>query len=144
MIQTSRAFFEQAGDEDGLVLLGDLSQRVGAGAGDRLGQLEKAMVFHLAEVLRAEHLLRADDVRAGLAGLVGQTHLVLQVDGRVGGARHLRQRDADGSCGGIGRLVATFAHVSCVQSLAAGAIDNLDSRRKYSLLYHAHNRPGGG
>ena len=45
---------------------------VGAGAGNRFGQFEVLVVFALAEILRAEEFLGADDLRALLGGAFGE------------------------------------------------------------------------
>ncbi len=71
------------------------------GPGDGLGQLEKAVVFDLAEILRSVHFLRADDLRAVLGRPLDQADLVREVFPRVGGAGHLREADVYRLCGAI-------------------------------------------
>ena len=87
VINAGRAFLEQRGDDDDLVLLRELAKGVGAGAGNFFGELEILVVFALAKILRAEQFLRADDLRAGLGGAFGEREGFLQVRVRAGGAR---------------------------------------------------------
>ena len=47
-----------------LMAAGQLLQGRGAGSGNRLGQFEIIVVLALAEILRAEQLLGANDLRA--------------------------------------------------------------------------------
>ena len=58
-------------------------------------ELEEAVVFHLAEILGAEQLLRADDLRRLLGGLLDEANLVFEVGVGVGAAGHLREADVD-------------------------------------------------
>ena len=56
--------FKKRGDDDDLSALRQLSQRIGARSGNRLGKLEVTMILALAKVFRAKQLLQADDLRA--------------------------------------------------------------------------------
>ena len=67
VINAGGAFFKQRGDDDDLVFFGEFLKGVGAGAGDVFGEFEIFVVLALAEVLRAEQFLGADDLRACLA-----------------------------------------------------------------------------
>ena len=67
VINAGGAFLEQRGDDDDLVLLRELLERLGAWAGNFFGQLKILVVFALAEILRAEQFLRANYVRAFFA-----------------------------------------------------------------------------
>ena len=87
-------------------------ERVGARPGDRLGQLEEAMVLDLAEVLRAEQLLRADDLRALVDGRPRQRELPGQVGLGIGSAGHLREADVDDSAGRRGNTAGGGARTS--------------------------------
>src|SRR5207237_8906295 len=77
VIETGRALLKQRRDDDDLLLLGQLAQRLGRRAGDRLGQFEQSAVFGLAEVLRAEKLLQADDLRAALGRITNARQRLL-------------------------------------------------------------------
>ena len=78
-----------------LYFFASLRERVGRWAGDRLGEREEAVVFDLAEVLRAEQLLRAEDLRALLQRLLGEGELVGEVPLGILAARHLRKAYLD-------------------------------------------------
>ena len=71
VIDAGGALLEQRGDDDDLVFAGELLKGRGARAGNRLGQFEIRVVFALAEILRAEQFLRADDLRAVPGGAFG-------------------------------------------------------------------------
>ena len=64
MIQARRAAFKQRRDDHDAQFARQFAQRVGRRAGDRLGQSEQIVILLAAEVLRAEQLLQADDLRA--------------------------------------------------------------------------------
>ena len=67
------------------------------GPGNRLGRLEEAVIFDLAEVLPAIDLLRADDLRAAAGGLLEQVPIACAVfASRSSEQRHLREADVDG------------------------------------------------
>ena len=68
VINAGGAFLEKRGDDHDLVFFSELLKSIRARAGNRLGQFEIFVVFALAEILRAEQFLRADDLRAGLRG----------------------------------------------------------------------------
>jgi hypothetical protein len=95
VIQPGRALFEQRGDHDRPVFASQRAQRIGRGAWDGLGQPEKPVVLDLAEVLRPEQLLGADDASAAFHGALGEPQLMLEVGGRVGAARHLGEADTN-------------------------------------------------
>ncbi len=65
VVQSRRAAFEKRRHEDDLVFLGRSSKRFARRAGDRLGEVEHAMVFGLAEVEAAKEFLQANDLRPG-------------------------------------------------------------------------------
>src|SRR5262249_29496303 len=68
---------------------------IGAGARDRFSQLEEAVIFDLAEILRGEQFLRAEDLPALLGCLFEESKLLSAVGRRVGRAAHLREADLD-------------------------------------------------
>ena len=63
------------------------------GPGNFFGELEVLVVFTLAKILRAEKFLCADDVRAGLGGVLDERNGFLEV--RVGIGRHVRLDEAE-------------------------------------------------
>ena len=65
------------------------------GPGNRLRQVEQVRVLLAAEILRAEQLLQADDLRARAGGLADAPLGFGQVLRRVGGAGHLDQTHAE-------------------------------------------------
>ena len=69
VIESFGALLEQRGDDHDAQLGGQLAQRLGRRARNRLGQLEEPVVFGLAEILAAEELLEADDLGAATGGL---------------------------------------------------------------------------
>ncbi len=70
-------------------------EALGRGAGNGFGQIEQARVFFAAEILRAEELLQADDLRALLRRLADLARRLFQVLFRIRGAAHLHQADAE-------------------------------------------------
>jgi hypothetical protein len=72
VVEPSRALLEQRDDDDGAVLLREARERVGRRAGNGLGEREESMILDLAEILRSEQLLRADDLRTIGHGALGQ------------------------------------------------------------------------
>ena len=74
---------------------GQPREALGGGAGDRLGQVEQLGILFAAEVLRAEQLLQADDLRAA-AGRLADAPLGLgQVLVGIERAGHLDQAHAE-------------------------------------------------
>ena len=53
------------------------------------------MILDLAKILRAEHLLRADNFRTGFGGLFDEAHLFFQVGIDIKVAFHLGNADVD-------------------------------------------------
>ena len=88
MIEALGALLEEAGDDHHAKLRRDLAERLGGGAGNRLGEVEEAVVLGLAEVRPLEQFLQADDLRA-LGG--GGAHA-------LDGAREARGGVADARC----------------------------------------------
>ncbi len=70
-----------------------LPSAVGGRAGDGLGQVEIVVIFFAAEVLRAEQLLQADDLRAALGGVADGRHGAVEILFRVERALSLQQPD---------------------------------------------------
>ena len=62
--QPGRPPLEEGNDEHDPKISGHLTQGLGRGAGDGLGQIEKPGVFGLTEVWRREELLQAHDLSA--------------------------------------------------------------------------------
>ncbi len=123
VIEAGGALFEKRGDDDDSMFFGELAKRIGAGAGDRLGQLEKAVVFDLAEILRAEQFLRADDFCAGFGGALDQAELVFQVRLAIRPACHLGEGDRNDVIFGFGlfslhRILPVLSGCGC-NSLAS-------------------------
>ncbi len=95
MVQPRGPLLEERRDDHRLVLARQRTESVRGGPGDRLRQLEEAMIFDLAEVLRAEQLLGAEDRRAAAQGALGKRDLMFEVRRRVRTARHLAEADAN-------------------------------------------------
>ena len=96
VINAGGAFLKERGDDDDLVFFGELAKSVGAGAGNRFGELEIFVVFALAKILRAEQFLGADDLRAALGRAFGERERFFQIRVRVGGTGGLNQPKFDG------------------------------------------------
>src|SRR5947207_242539 len=47
VVEAARALLKERGDDDRVVLFGDLAEGIGAWAGDGLGELEEAVILHL-------------------------------------------------------------------------------------------------
>ena len=69
------------------------------GPGMRLRQIEEGGILFAAEILRAEQLLQADDLRAAGGRLADALRGFGQVGVRIRRARHLDQTDFEGSLG---------------------------------------------
>ena len=69
VVEARRAPLEQRSDDGDLRLARHLGQPGRRGTGNGLGQIEQAQVFALAEILRAEKLRQADDLRAAAGGV---------------------------------------------------------------------------
>ena len=94
VIEPRRAPLEQRCDHDHMLLARYRSQPLRARARDRLGQVEQRGVLALAEILRAEELRQADDLRAGARRLADAVCGLVQIGVRVWRAGHLHQADA--------------------------------------------------
>src|ERR1051325_4300809 len=64
VIKTRRAALEERRDDHDVMLLGQLLERLRGRPRNRLGEVEVFVVLDLAEILRAEKFLRADDLRS--------------------------------------------------------------------------------
>ena len=96
VIQPGRAPLEQRRDDDHLQFARDLAERFGRRSGNRLGQVEQFRVLFAAEILRAEQLLQANDLRAARGGFANLRHRFIQIllsTQRTGG---LHQTDSKG------------------------------------------------
>jgi hypothetical protein len=82
VIEAAGALLKERGDDHDLVFLRQLLEGCGARAGDALRELEIVVVLALAEILRAEELLGANDLGTLLRGLFGQREGLLEVFGR--------------------------------------------------------------
>ena len=96
MIQAGGPPLEEGRDDRHAAGFGDLAERLGAGAGDRLGQVEQRGVLPLAEVLRAKQLRQADDLRTVVGRPFDEADRPLEVVGRVGRHGHLHKADGEG------------------------------------------------
>ena len=68
---------------------GCFAERIGGGAGNRLGEAEIIMVLHLAEIDGTEKLLQTNDVRPSARRLADPGKGLRQVLSRVAGATRL-------------------------------------------------------
>ncbi len=89
VVQPGRAALEQRADDDDAVFLGGGGEGFAGRTGNRLGEVELAMVFALAEVQAGEQLLQADHLSAGGGGLGDARKRFIDVLPLVGGAGHL-------------------------------------------------------
>ena len=94
VIEPRGAALEERSDDDDFLFAGDCSEALGAGAGDGLGEIEERGVFALAEILGAEELGQADDVRAFARGFADFVGGLIEVGIGIGAAGHLDQADA--------------------------------------------------
>ena len=95
VIEPTGTLFEERGDDHDTVLLGDFLERLRARTGYRFGQFEVFVVLGLAEILRAEEFLRADNLGALLRGFFGEREGLLEVCLRVGRAAVLKKTERD-------------------------------------------------
>lgn len=95
MVKARGTLFEKGSDDDDAMLFGEFLKSFGGWAGDGFGEFEIFIVFGLAEVLRAEQFLSADDLRALFGGALGCREGLFEVGGRVGGAGRLDEADGD-------------------------------------------------
>src|SRR5688572_9815584 len=96
VIDAGGALLEERGDDHRLVLLRQPRECVGRRARNRFREREEAMVFHLAEILGAEQLLGAENLRAFLERALREGQLMGEVLLGILTAAHLRQTDFDG------------------------------------------------
>ena len=102
VVEAFGPLLEERRDDDDAVLLGELLERRGARPGDAFGETEVRVVLVLAEVLRPEELLRADDLRAVLRRAGGCGEGGGEVVLGVGAAGVLQEPQRDGAAFGGG------------------------------------------
>ena len=95
VIKTGGAALKERSDDHDAQLARQLAQRFGRGPGDRLGEVEAVVIFLAAEILRAEQLLQADDLRAEFGGLANTAHRRGQVFPGIERAFSLDQPDGE-------------------------------------------------
>ena len=124
VVEARAAFFEKRGDDDDAALLRQPGHRRGARAGDLLGELEVFVILDLAEILRGEKLLQADDLRAAVRRLGGLGERLREVFARLRGAAHLDETEGDfAGCGRHAKKKCHAAHrrgVGCGENVRAG------------------------
>src|SRR5262249_11305777 len=86
---------EDGGDHGDAGLARDAPQRLGGRPRDWLGEVEAGRVLALAEVGRAEELGGTDDSGATTRSLAYPCRCGREVLGRIGGAAHLDETDAE-------------------------------------------------
>ena len=94
VIQPGRAPLEERSDHQHVLLARHGAQPLRARPRNRLGQIEQSDVFALAEILRAEELRQANDLRSGARGFAHAVGSLLQIRVRIGRAGHLHQANA--------------------------------------------------
>jgi len=141
VIKTGGATFKERRDDHAAVLAGELAEGVGGRAGNRLGQIEKAMILGLAEILGGEQFLCAEDFRPAESGLVEKIELRRAIALWISRAGHLRQADAHDRGRGIrdGFVGTFFFHrdVAC----SAGERNWAADRRNRSTFSAASPMP---
>ena len=95
VVDAGGAPLEHRGDDDGACLAGDSSECLGGRSRDRFGEVEAGWVLALTEVWQAEELGEADDGGAAPRRFAHLRRRLGEVLGRVGGAAHLREADAE-------------------------------------------------
>ena len=95
VIEAGAALFKKRRDDDDAAFLRQCAQRVGARAGDFLGEPEVFVILDLAEVLRGEELLETHDLRAAVRGLGGFRERLREVLARLRRAAHLDEAEGD-------------------------------------------------
>ncbi len=100
VIEPRRPLLKQRSHDHDLPLPGKLLQGLGRRSRNALGQAEIDMILALAEILRTEELLGADDPGALIGRLSGGGQCLSQILLRVGRTRSLYQSQAD--LGGTG------------------------------------------
>ena len=84
VINAGGPLLEQRGNDDDPVFFRQFLESIGARPGNFLRQLEILVVLALAEILRAEQLLRADDLRAVFRGALDERDGLFKVRVRIG------------------------------------------------------------
>ena len=95
VIDARRAPLEDRPDDGHLEFPRQARETFGSGPGNRLGQIEQGGVLLLAEVLRAEQFLDADDLRALASGFANAPFGLGEVFVGVLRTSHLDQTDAE-------------------------------------------------
>ena len=103
VVDARRAPLKQRSDDDYPQLGGQPAKRCGGWTGDGFGQIEERGIFLAAEILRAEQLLEADNLRPAASGLADAPFGFGQVLVGVDGAGHLDEADAE--FGGVHLLI---------------------------------------
>ena len=91
VIEAGGAALEEGSDDHDFLFAGNGSQTLSAGAGDGLGEIEEGDVFALAEILCAEKLGQADDLRAFARGFADAVGGLVEVRVRIRPAAHLHE-----------------------------------------------------
>ena len=93
VIDARRAPLEERGDDNRAGLAGDLRQRLGGRPGNFLRQREVFVILDLAEVLGAEQLRQADDIRSLARGLPHHLAGAPEILLRLRAAAHLHDAE---------------------------------------------------
>jgi len=94
-VKARAPFFEKGSDDDHPAFTRQLRHRVRARPGNLLRELEVFVVLHLAEVLRGEELLQADDLRAAIGGFAHLGQGLGEIFLPLHGAAHLDESESD-------------------------------------------------
>src|SRR5271168_4065073 len=122
VINAGRAPLEDRCDDNYFPRLGDGAERFGGGSGNRLGEIEEFRVLGLTRVMRAEQLLRANDLRAAFGRLLNFRNRLVEIEPRLGRTTHLDEPDDD--------LVSVRCDLVSVR-----CHDNCDSNRASPTLW---------
>src|SRR5208282_1310514 len=118
VINAGRAPLEDRCDDNYFPRLGDGAERFGGGSGNRLGEIEEFRVLGLTRVMRAEQLLRANDLRAAFGGLLDFRDRLVEIEARLGRTTHLDEPNDD--------LVSVRCHVNCDSNRASPTLWRAD------------------
>src|ERR1700683_1569076 len=89
VVHAGTAALKNRAYDDHAQVFGQAAERRGRGPGDRLGQIEEVGPFEPAKVLRAEKLLKTNDLRALFGCLANFSCGIREVLIRIGGTFHL-------------------------------------------------------
>src|SRR3984885_10666113 len=108
---------EDRRDDNYFPRFGDGAECFRGRSGNRLGEIEEFRVLGLTRVMRAEQLLRANDLRAALGGLLDFRDRLVEIEARLRRTTHLDEPDDD--------LVSVRCHDNCDSNRASPTLSSM-------------------